>query len=616
MPVAVTRCSADRRYVWVSQGCAAWLRRPAEDLVGRSIREVVGEAAYAVICPYIDRVLSGERVEYEASVTYSELGERWIKATYVPTFGESSAPNGWVAVISDLTEEKRREQALRTSEQLYRAIGESNKYGVWICDPQGRNIYASESLLRLVGMTQDECAEFGWTAALHPDDMEETLAAWRKCVEGGGTWDHEHRFRGVDGRWHPVLARGVPVRDERGKISAWAGINMDISRLKQVEHDLREADRRKDEFLAVLAHELRNPLAPICTGLELMRLSGNDPETIEEVRGMMERQSKQMVRLIDDLLDVSRITRGAIELRKCHVDLASVVQCAVETTRPIIAEYEHRLEVALPQEPIVLEADATRLAQVFANLLNNAAKFTKRGGAIRISAERQGAGVAVSVSDSGVGIPTDMMHRVFDMFTQLNCSADRSTGGLGIGLTLVKRLVEMHGGTVEVQSGGGGRGSTFVVRLPIALGSPIDVGPVNRDDRRPTMRRRILVVDDNESAAIALSMLLKALGHEVRTAFDGLSAIDVAAEFRPDVAILDIGMPRLDGYETAQRLREQAREKQLVLAALTGWGQDEDKRRSVAAGFDFHLVKPVEPAQLQQMLAECQLRVASGLLPA
>jgi PAS domain S-box-containing protein len=528
----------------------------------------------------------------------------WVIDAALPRFAEDGRFLGFIGSVIDITERKLAEEALRTSEQLYRAIGESIDYGVWTCDPQGHCTYASESFLKLVGMTQEQCAQFGWGNALHPDDAESTIAAWRECVRTGGTWDVEHRFLGADGKWHPILARGVPVRNEQGEVTAWAGINLDISRLKQVEEELRDADHRKDEFLAVLAHELRNPLAPIRTGLELMRLAGDDPAAIEEVRATMDRQSQQMVRLIDDLLDVSRITRGTVELRICRVELSTVIENAVETARPIIEEMGHKLDVTVPKQPIVLEADGTRLSQVIANLLNNAAKYMDRGGRIELVADRQQSTAVVTVRDSGIGIPPEMIDRIFDMFTQVDGSLERAHGGLGIGLTLVKRLVEMHDGSVEVHSAGRDQGSEFTVRLPAVVGLLSEpVTPIG-GARFELDKRRILVVDDNETAANVLAMLLKALGNEVRTAFDGLTAIDLAEQFRPDIVLLDIGMPKLNGYETARRIRAQPWGRDMVLAALTGWGQEEDKRRTREAGFDHHFVKPVEPDVLQKLLAE------------
>jgi PAS domain S-box-containing protein len=547
------------------------------------------------------------RSEYR--IRHKDGEYRWVIDAALPRFGTDGRFLGFIGSVIDITERKFAEEALRNSEQLYRAIGESIDYGVWVCDPQGRNTYVSDSFLKLVGMTQEQCSHFGWGDALHPDDAQRTIAAWRECVRTGGIWDVEHRYRGVDGNWHPILARGVPVRNERGEITAWAGINLDISRLKHVEEELRDADRRKDEFLAVLAHELRNPLAPIRTGLELMRLAADDPAAVEELRSTMDRQSQQMVRLIDDLLDVSRITRGTVELRKRRVELSAIIESAVETARPIIEEMGHRLSVDVPKQPIVLEADATRLAQVVSNLLNNAAKYMDRGGSIELVADRQQGVAVVTVKDSGIGIPTEMFDRIFDMFTQADGSLDRAHGGLGIGLTLVKRLVEMHGGSVEVRSAGRDQGSEFTVRLPAVVGLLSE--PVENDGDSPasTIKRRILVVDDNETAAEVLAMLLKALGNDVRTAFDGLTAIDLAEQFLPDIVLLDIGMPKLNGYETAQRIRQQSWGKDMVLAALTGWGQDEDRRRTQEAGFDHHFVKPLEPDVLQKLLAEHEPRV-------
>ena len=374
---------------------------------------------------------------------------------------------------------------------------------------------------------------------------------------------------------------------------------------------LREADRRKDEFLATLAHELRNPLAPISNALQIMRLAGASGAAAEQVRTMMERQLTQMVRLVDDLLDVSRITRGKIELRKERVELAAVVQSAVETCRPLIEAAGHELTLTLPPEPISLDADLIRLAQVFSNLLNNAAKYTEQGGHIWLTAERHGGEVMVKVRDTGLGIPTDMLPRTFDMFTQVDRALERSQGGLGIGLTLVKRLVEMHGGSVEARSDGPGKGSEFIVRLPVAVASashqprpPKGAG----EKTAPPAKRRILVVDDNKDSADSLSMMLSITGMEVRTAYDGLEAVEAATAFNPDVVLLDIGMPKLNGYEAARRIREQPRGKDMLLVAVTGWGQEEDRRRSQEAGFNFHMLKPVDPAALQHMVAAGPVR--------
>ncbi len=367
---------------------------------------------------------------------------------------------------ADALEACRGQQALRDSERLYRAIGESIDFGVWVCDATGRNTYASESFLKLTGLTQAQCSGDGWAAILHPEDRERTIAAWKECVRTGGDWDVEHRVRGVDGRWHPVLARGVPVRDDRGDVVAWAGINLKIERLKQVEEELRELDQRKNEFLATLAHELRNPLAPLRNGLEVMRLAAANPATVEKARGMMERQLAQLVRLVDDLLDVSRVSRGKIVLQLADIDLAAVLHVAMETSQPLMDDRGHQLIADIPPGPIKVNADATRLSQVFGNLLNNAAKYTESGGRVELAVRVVGAEVEISIRDNGIGIPREMQPRVFDIFTQADRTQEKAQGGLGIGLSIAKRLVEMHGGSLGVQSAGPGTGSEFTVRLP------------------------------------------------------------------------------------------------------------------------------------------------------
>ncbi len=374
-------------------------------------------------------------------------------------------------------------------------------------------------------------------------------------------------------------------------------------RLLEAEESLKEADRKKDEFLATLAHELRNPLAPIRNALSIIRLSRPGTARLEEVRQMMERQIQQMVRLIDDLLDVSRITRGKLRLQRDLVPLADVINSAIETSRPVIEEAGHELIYSLPSETVYLDADATRLSQVFANLLTNAAKFTDRGGQIRLSAHHTPVEVAVSVRDDGIGIPADKVANLFEMFTQLDHSLEKAQGGLGIGLTLSRRLVELHGGTIEVTSEGPGMGSEFTVRLPVATSRSEHAEPeplelFNGD----APAQRILVADDNTDAARSLALMFEMMGSEVRTVHDGQAAFEAAGEFRPDVVFLDIGMPRLNGYEAASRIRQQPWGKDIFLVALTGWGQQEDQRKSEEAGFNRHVIKPASFVTLQKLL--------------
>ncbi|MGA9768451.1 MAG: ATP-binding protein, partial [Blastocatellia bacterium] len=372
--------------------------------------------------------------------------------------------------------------------------------------------------------------------------------------------------------------------------------------------ELKENDRRKDEFLATLAHELRNPLAPIRNGLQIMRIASDNPTAVEQARETMERQLQQMVHLIDDLLDLSRISRGKVELRKERGNLATVLHNAIETSRPLIEQSGHQLTVSIPPESIFVDADVTRLAQVFANLLNNAAKYTEKGGRIWLTVERETDRVVVSVKDTGVGIPAHQLPGVFEMFSQVDRSLEKSQGGLGIGLSIVRRLVEMHGGTVEARSEGHGLGSEFIVRLPALMYSDHESQPSAGHEQPVSAsgQRRILVADDNEDSAFTMATMLRIMGHEVRTAHDGIEAIEAAEAFRPELILLDIGMPRLNGYDACRRIREQVWGGSMVMVALTGWGQDEDKRRSHEAGFDHHLVKPIEPETLEKLLAAMQ----------
>jgi signal transduction histidine kinase len=417
------------------------------------------------------------------------------------------------------------------------------------------------------------------------------------------------------GRERGLLAAGSGRPDfptETERLLLRVGANQAAVALQRAEavEALREADRRKDEFLAMLAHELRNPLAPIRNGLQIMRLAGDPGGEVQAAREMIGRQVEHMVRLIDDLLDLSRISRGKIELRRERVELATVLQNALETSRPLIEAAGHELTVALPPGRVWLEADATRLAQVVANLLNNAAKYTKPGGRIWLTAEQAGGQAVIRVRDTGIGLPPEMLPHVFEMFAQGETSLARSQGGLGIGLTLVKSLVEMHQGTVEAHSAGPGRGSEFVVRLPAleddgAMGRRFDGvregHPVTPSKRHPV---RILVVDDNVDAARSLGLLLTMQGHETALAHDGAGALEAARTFRPQLVLLDIEMPGMSGYEVARRFRQQPDWRDVVLVALTGWGQPDDLRRCREAGFDQHLTKPAESGAIEKLLAE------------
>jgi signal transduction histidine kinase/CheY-like chemotaxis protein len=384
--------------------------------------------------------------------------------------------------------------------------------------------------------------------------------------------------------------------------------------IQQAEESLRDANRRKDEFLATLAHELRNPLAPICNALQILKLPHVDAEMIERTRGMMERQVHHLVRLVDDLLDVSRVMRGKIELRKERVELASVVARAVETVQPLMDAPAHLLNVRLPSESMLLDADPVRLAQVIGNLLTNSAKYTDANGQIWLTARREADEAVLSVRDNGIGIEPNLLLKVFDLFVQADNSSTKAQGGLGIGLTLVKNLVEMHHGSVTANSAGLGKGCEFIVRLPLLAMEQTLAATEHESpgERTPVSGHRLLVVDDNQDAAISLAMLLRLQGHDVAVAHDGPTALDVAMKLKPDLIFLDIGMPGMDGYEVARRVRQTSGIESTVLAALTGWGQQDDRRRTAEAGFNHHLVKPPEAKMIEKLLTDLDNRQNSA----
>jgi PAS domain S-box-containing protein len=609
----------DFRVIALSRHGREMIGLPEEEIIGRRIGEHVrplglcrldGTVPEPEEIPSYRALFKGEHVRSEEWMMRTREGTEFrVMVRCVPIRDADGAIVGAVKCWEDITRQKAAEEALRRSEALYRAIGESIDFGVWVCDAEGRNVYSSKSYLELVGMTQEECAEFGWGDALHPEDRERTIAAWKECVRTGSAWDIEHRFRGVDGQWHPILARGVPVHDAEGRIIGWTGINLDISRLKLAEERLREADRRKDEFLATLAHELRNPLAPIRNAVHLMQHKGPpDPELLWASR-IIDRQVSQMARLLDDLLDLSRVELDKLDLLRERVTIGAVLESALETSRPALETGRHTLEVTLDAADAVVIGDHMRLAQVFANLVNNAAKYTDSGGLIQVTARRDTTCVVVRVRDNGIGFRPDEAAGLFEMFSQTESARAKSGGGLGIGLALVRGLVEKHGGKVSAHSDGPGRGSEFSVELPLAM--PAEITRPSSEEHLPALRgvgRRVLIADDNRDAADSLAMLLRLRGHEVHTVHDGHAALAAAAEFAPDAAVIDLGMPGLGGIDVAERIRGEPWGDGILLVALTGWGQQDDRRRTADAGFDHHLVKPADPAELDQLLQSSPAR--------
>lgn len=455
-----------------------------------------------------------------------------------------------------------------------------------------------------------------WDKQVHPEDRAERQRQFREATNAG---QHRivmrYRMRHKDGRWLHVEDRAVLVHDEDGGFGRLHGCTVDVTHLTLAEEqmrrlnaELRAADRRKDEFVATLAHELRNPLAPIRNAVRLLQQKGPPEPELAWGRAVIERQVAHMTRLLEDLLDVSRIAQGKLELRRSLVLLSAVLDAAIETSRPAIESAGHTLEVELPPTPTQLDADPVRLAQVFSNLLTNAAKYTERGGRIVLSARREGDEVAVSVRDTGIGIAPEMLGDLFRMFSQVQPTAQRSQGGLGIGLSLVKGLVELHGGRIEARSEGLQRGSEFIVHLPLRAADLPRLGAPDLEGAMVRLSRRVLVVDDNRDSADTLSTLLQVMGCEVGVAYDGQQALEVGAQLKPDAVLLDLGMPKLNGFETCERMRHEAWGRAICIVALTGWGQDEDRRRTKEAGFNAHLVKPADPGKLTELLASISVQ--------
>ena len=483
--------------------------------------------------------------------------------------------------------------------------------GAYTCDPDGLITYFNAHALELWGRaprlndpTDRFCGSFklfatDGTAIPHDDCW--MARALRTEREFNG---HEIVIERPDGERRTVLAHANPIRDAAGNVLGAVNVLVDITDRRHADDAARTADRSKTEFLAILAHELRNPLAPIRNAVQILNREGALAAESQWALSAIERQVRQMARLIDDLVDVARITSNRLELCKEHTDLAAVLRAAIETSGMLLKAEGQEFTVVLPDAPINLDADPVRLAQAVSNLLNNAAKYTERGGHISLIAERDGEDAVVTVRDTGVGIPAAVLPHVFETFTQGEQTRARTLGGLGIGLTLVKRLVELHGGLVNADSAGQNMGSTFVIRLPAVVdGTPGVLGEPNGSggtSSPPPLR--MLIVDDNRDAADSLAMLLRTAGNDIRTAYDGIEALQVASEFRPEVVLLDIGLPKLDGHEVAQRLRHEAWGRRVCLIAVTGWSDEADRARSRAAGFDHHLVKPLDTAHLAQLL--------------
>ena len=612
VPVLIAHCDTQGRFKYVNRPYAERFHRQPSELVGRHIRDMLGVSGYSAIECHVDAALRGERVEFEVEIPYEGVTPQVMRCAYDPEVDEEGRITGFVAAIVNVTESRQARNALRETEERLRTLSDNLPRGAvyqMLAEPTGerRFLYVSAGVEPLLGVTPAEIVANASALyrLIHEDDRARMAKLEEAAIRDLVSFDIEFRLWTRAGEIVWVHCRSAHRLLSTGQ-TMWEGIFMDVTARKQAEQALREADRRKDEFLAMLAHELRNPLAPIRNAAHILRLLGATDPRITRSTELIERQVQHMTRLVDDLLDVSRITRGKIKLQKGRVDLAVVVGRAIETARPLLDARKHEVSVELPNDPVWVYADSTRLTQMVENLLTNAAKYTEELGRITLTVERAGDQAALRVRDTGMGIPQDMLTKVFDLFTQVDRSLARSEGGLGIGLTLVKDIAEMHGGKVEAYSEGRGKGSEFVVRLPALTVEEHPQAHAQPATSRPARVRRILVVDDNADVAESLSMLLRIEGHEVRTVHDGEAALSAARSFRPEVVLLDIGLPGMNGYEVARRIRHESDLGGTILIALTGYGHDEDRKRAREAGFDAHLVKPTDIATLERIVSSVE----------
>jgi PAS domain S-box-containing protein len=729
VPVLISYVDSGMRYQFNNRQYEEWFGQRPEWLLGRHMREVLGEAAFERIRPHAEAALAGQTVEYEAELPYKHGGTRIVRAHYVPDRRPDGSVAGYYALVHDMTAARQAEQRERALAQevnaeseRYRSLFESldeafcvlelifaddgtaidfrylevnpafeqqtgltdavgrratevleheahwfDTYGrvartgepvrfqnraqalgrwfdvyafrmgapqdarvallfrditatkqaeesirfqarlldevgqaVVVSDPDGRIIYWNRAAEDLYGWTREEALGRSVLEITDDADGSARAAAILQQVSAGRPWSGEVDVRSRAGV-RSAIVTNTPLFDEQGALTAIVGVAVDISQLKTVQRALQDADRRKDEFLATLAHELRNPLAAIRMALGVLARGGHDPG---RVHGIIERQSAQLVRLIDDLLDVSRITRGKVELHRHPVSVAQILEHAVDAIAPMCESRGLRLTVHPPDRTLVVHADPLRFAQVVSNLLNNACKFTPPGGEIVLSAAGDGDQAVVTVRDTGMGIPDGELERVFDMFAQVGGPHGHGSGGLGIGLSLARSIVAMHGGTIRASSDGPGRGSTFVVRLPV-LADAVVPPPAAAPQAEPLQRGgTVLAVDDNRDALDAVAMMLRTAGYTVVTAGDGIEGLERARQVQPGTVLLDIGLPGLDGYEVARRIRREPWGRSARLVAMTGWGQEKDKQRAHEAGFDAHLTKPVDPSDLVRVLAE------------
>lgn len=618
LPALISYVDADQRYRFNNKAYQDWFGYAPEEICGKSVQEVVGAEAYVRVRSRIETVLAGRHIRFEEEIPYKKVGRRIVIAEYVPDIRSDGSVAGFYGLIHDITERKELEEKTRRLAERLQLIADAMPALISYIDADHRYRFVNKAYQEWFGYMPEEVLGKSMPEVLGAN----AYAQVRPHVDaalGGRSIRFEAEMPYRAGGTRSILGEYVPDIRLDGSIPGIYVLVQDITERKRAERALeshaeeiersrdmlRDADRRKDEFLATLAHELRNPLAPIRQAAKLLKSPQLGERDAQWARDVIDRQVNAMGWLLDDLLDISRISRGKLELRMEAVDLASVVESALELSRPLIDAKRHRLQVELPAATVWLEADPLRLAQVISNLLTNAAKYTDPQGELRLWARPEDAELLIGVTDNGIGIAADMLPKIFDMFSQVAPALERTEGGLGVGLALVRGLVALHGGSVEAHSGGSGRGSEFRLRLPlgdVALRKP--ELQAETPAAQPAVRRKVLIVDDNRDTAETLAILIRLQGYEVRTSFNGRDGLEAAETFHPDIALLDIGMPELNGYEMARHIRERLWGRRMTLIAVTGWGQEDDRRRAIAAGFDYHLRKPVDTDFLQALLKE------------
>lgn len=582
------------------------------DIIGRPIVEALPELRGQGFFELLDKVLATGEPCFGSAVPAklqrapgAPLEERFVDFVYQPVRDARGVVSSIFVQGNDVTDAVRAHQALRDSEQQLRLLANTIPQMAWMAHPDGWIHWYNDRWFEYTGSTLEQMEGWQWTSVHDPAMLPEVMADWKHSLASGLPFESTFALRSAGGEYRSFYTRVAPLHDSAGKLVQWFGTNTDVTALELAQHELRTANRRKDEFLAMLAHELRNPLAPISTAAELLKFAGLDQDRIRQTSNIIARQVAHMKKLVDDLLDVSRVTRGLVSLQEEVCNVGALVADAVEQSRSLVELKHHQLALDLPAEPCFVKGDPTRLIQVFSNILNNAAKYTPAHGHISLRLHADNELVRIAVQDDGIGIAPGLQPHIFDLFTQGERSPDRSQGGLGLGLALAKSLVELHGGSVAVHSQGLGHGSRFVVALPRVL--PEEPGGHAPDAAagmaQPAIASQLMVVDDNVDAAETLAALLRMLGHEVCVAHTAQDALEIASRRAPLMLFLDIGLPDMDGHELARQLRATPATAAAVLVAVTGYGQPEDRERALRAGFDHHLVKPVQLSAIQELLA-------------